>query len=159
VAAVHEVGEDRGTIFVAMELVEGETLQERIAGRPLPLLVAFGIATEMADGLAAAHRAHVVHRDLKPANVVIRPDGHVKILDFGLAKLSQEARSGSSESSRLETEATREGRVLGTPAYMSPEQVRGSLSTPAPTSSPSAALCTRWSPASRRSGARAPPRR
>src|SRR5262245_19646609 len=125
VAAVHEVGEDQGTIFVAMELVEGETLQERIAVRPLPLHTALEIATEMADGLAAAHRAHVIHRDLKPANVVIRPDGHVKILDFGLAKLSEEERSGSSESSRPEAEATREGRLLGTPAYMSPEQVRG----------------------------------
>src|SRR5262245_41724712 len=128
VAAVHEVGEEQGTIFVAMELVEGETLQERIAGRPLPLHTALQIAIEMADGLAHAHRAHVVHRDLKPANVVIRPDGHVKILDFGLAKLSEEARSGSSEASRPESlpaEATREGRLLGTPAYMSPEQVRG----------------------------------
>ncbi len=128
VAAVHEVGEAEGTVFVAMELVEGETLQERIAGRPLPLRAALGIAIEMADGLAHAHQAHVIHRDLKPANVVIRPDGHVKILDFGLAKLSEQEKSGASERSRLESltaEATREGWLLGTPAYMSPEQVRG----------------------------------
>src|SRR5262245_32449984 len=128
VAAVYEIGEADGIIFVAMEFVEGETLQERIAGRPLPLPGALGIATEMADGLAAAHQAHLIHRDLKPANVVIRPDGHVKILDFGLAKFSQEERSGSSEASQPESfpaEPTREGRLLGTPAYMSPEQVRG----------------------------------
>ncbi len=128
VAAVYEIGEDQGTIFVAMELVEGETLQERIAGRPLPLHAALGIAIEIADGLAHAHQAHVIHRDLKPANVVIRPDGHVKILDFGLAKLSEQEKSGASERSRLESltvEATREGWLLGTPAYMSPEQVRG----------------------------------
>src|SRR5262245_55539190 len=93
VAAVYEIGETEGIIFVAMELVEGETLQERIAGRPLPLSAALLIGIEIADGLAAAHRAHVIHRDLKPANVVIRPDGHVKILDFGLAKFSQEERS------------------------------------------------------------------
>ncbi len=128
VAAVHEVGEDQGTVFVAMELVEGEALQQRIAGQPLPLHAALQVAIEMADGLAAAHQAHVIHRDLKPANVVIRPDGHVKILDFGLAKLREEERSGSSEASRPESlpaEPTREGRLLGTPAYMSPEQVRG----------------------------------
>src|SRR5262245_58943074 len=125
VAAVYEVGEDQGTVFVAMEFVEGETLQERVAGRPLPLPAALGIATEIADGLAAAHRAHVIHRDLKPANVVIRPDWHVEILDFGIAKLVEVEKTGEAERSQLGSLPTQEGRLLGTPAYMSPEQVRG----------------------------------
>jgi serine/threonine protein kinase len=143
VAAVYEIGEAEGIVFVAMELVEGETLQERIAGRPLPLRAALGIATEMADGLAHAHRAHVIHRDLKPANVVIRPDGHVKILDFGLAKLSEEEAgrrggAGSRASPRRKVDS------WGRRSTCRPSRCAGSRSTPAPTSSPSAARSTRW---------------
>jgi serine/threonine-protein kinase len=129
IAAVHEVGEAEGNIFIAMELVEGETLRERIGGRPMPLRETLQIAIELAEGLAHAHRAHVIHRDLKPANVVVRPDGHVKILDFGLAKLTEEeSDSQSSELSLSDTssaDVTGAGKVMGTPAYMSPEQVRG----------------------------------
>src|SRR5262245_6146329 len=146
VAPVYEIGEAEGIVFVAMELVEGETLQERIAGRPLPLGAALGIATEMADGLAAAHRAHLIHRDLKPANVVIRPDGHVKILDFGLAKLIEEERTGSSEraGSRASRRSPRaRAGCSGRRPTCRPSRCGGSRSTAAPTSSRSAARSTR----------------
>src|SRR5262245_11138854 len=146
VAAVYEIGEAEGIIFVAMELVEGETLHARIAGRPLALGAALGIATEMADGLAAAHQAHVVHRDLKPANVVIRPDGHVKILDFGLAKLIEEERTGSSEraGSRASRRSPRaRAGCSGRRPTCRPSRCGGSRSTAAPTSSRSAARSTR----------------
>jgi len=129
IAAIHEVDEVGGVVFIAMELVEGKTLRELIGGRPLPIKEAVRIAAEMAEGLAHAHQARVIHRDFKPDNVMVRPDQHVKILDFGLAKLLEEhAGAGVSELSKWETISggvTRAGKVLGTPAYMSPEQARG----------------------------------
>ena len=128
IAMVHEVDESEGTVFIAMELVEGKTLRVLLGGKPLAIPEAFRIATEMAEGLAAAHQAGVIHRDLKPENVMIRADGHVKILDFGLAKVHEAPSPGDSQPSQVETvthQMTREGHVLGTPAYMSPEQARG----------------------------------
>ncbi len=129
IAAIYEVDEAEGVVFIAMELVEGRTLRERIGGRPMAVRDALRIAVEIAEGLAHAHQARVVHRDLKPDNVMVRPDEHVKILDFGLAKLVQKPpEEGGREMSRLETvtgEVTRAGKVMGTPAYMSPEQALG----------------------------------
>lgn len=129
IAAIYEIGEAEGVFFIAMELVEGKTLRSLMGGRSLPVKEALRIATEMADGFARAHQAGIVHRDLKPDNVMVGPDGRVKILDFGLARLPEEApQRGGSELSRLDTisgELTREGKVLGTAAYMSPEQARG----------------------------------
>jgi len=129
IAAIYETGEADGIVFIAMELVEGRTLRALLLDRPLPTRDALRIAVEIAEGLAEAHKSKVIHRDLKPDNVSIRPDGHVKILDFGLAKLLEPqvdaAQSGLSRLQTISGDMTREGRVFGTVAYMSPEQARG----------------------------------
>jgi eukaryotic-like serine/threonine-protein kinase len=116
--------EDIGpTRALVMELVEGPTLAERIARGPLPLDEALSVSRQLAAALEAAHEQGIIHRDLKPANIKLRPDGTVKVLDFGLAKLAD---PGLSDMSRLTSpNMTRAGVVLGTPAYMSPEQARG----------------------------------
>ncbi|HSC28012.1 MAG TPA: serine/threonine-protein kinase, partial [Vicinamibacterales bacterium] len=119
-----------GSSFLVMELVEGETLAERIARGRIPPAEAIAIFVRIADGLAAAHEKGIVHRDLKPANVKLTPDGGVKILDFGLAKAltpeSQTSRSDSlSHSPTLTAAATLRGVILGTAAYMAPEQAKG----------------------------------
>ena len=129
IVTVYDVGEVDGVVFIAMEVVEGRTLRAHLGGRALPVRETLRLAVEMAEGLARAHQGRVVHRDLKPDNVIVGADGHVKMLDFGLARLGHEPEAaGSAELSRLDTlsrELTREGTVLGTPAYMSPEQARG----------------------------------
>jgi eukaryotic-like serine/threonine-protein kinase len=128
IAAIHEIDEAEVVTFIAMELVEGRTLRSVIGGRPMPISEALCIASEIAEGLTRAHQAHIVHRDLKPDNVVLGADGHPKILDFGLAKLVEGQHDLRSRWSRMETrteQMTREGEVLGTAAYMSPEQARG----------------------------------
>ncbi len=129
IATIYEIDEADGVVFIAMELVEGKTLRQLLCGPPLPIQDAVWIGGEIAEGLASAHQARVIHRDLKPENVIVRPDGHVKILDFGLAKLHEErmeARlSGLSHQDTLSAQMTREGRIVGTAAYMSPEQARG----------------------------------
>ena len=115
------------TTFLAMELVEGEDLSRRIEGGPIPVDEAIPIALQIAEALEAAHEQGIVHRDLKPANIKLRPDGTVKVLDFGLAK-AWESESGDSSLSLSPTvtrHATVEGVILGTAAYMSPEQARG----------------------------------
>jgi len=113
--------------FLVMELVDGEDLSERIARGPLPVDEAIPIALQIAEALEAAHEAGIVHRDLKPANIKIRPDGTVKVLDFGLAK-AWDAEGGDSNlslSPTLTQHATAAGIILGTAAYMAPEQARG----------------------------------
>jgi eukaryotic-like serine/threonine-protein kinase len=137
IATIYEVGEEpaeagqsQGVVFIAMQLVEGRTLRQAVGGRALPLKEAIRIATEVAEGLAAAHASGVVHRDLKPENVLLGADGHVRIVDFGLARLLQEPGTADEASSRLRTlsgEMTRAGKILGTAAYMSPEQARGEI--------------------------------
>jgi formylglycine-generating enzyme required for sulfatase activity len=128
IVTVHEMGEDpaRGT-WIAMELVDGESLRQRLARGRLPIAEALRIALEVARGLAAAHEAGIVHRDVKPGNVMIAKSGHVKVLDFGLAKLvGPERGTADSVSPTLSSPAaTRLGVLLGTPAYMSPEQAEG----------------------------------
>ncbi len=117
---------DVGLNYLVMELIEGPTLAERIKEGAMPLEQALPIARQIADALEAAHEKGVIHRDLKPANIKIKPDGAVKVLDFGLAKIAEQAVAGSPESSpTLTIEATRVGQILGTAAYMSPEQARG----------------------------------
>ena len=113
---------DIGPNYLVMELIEGPTLAERIARCPLPVEEARAIAKQIADALEAAHEKGIVHRDLKPGNIKIRPDGAVKVLDFGLAKASEEP--GSNPDSPTIT-MTRPGTVMGTPGYMPPEQIRG----------------------------------
>ncbi|MDX1389798.1 MAG: serine/threonine-protein kinase, partial [Acidobacteriota bacterium] len=122
IATIHEVDEADGVVFIAMELVEGETLTDRIGGNALPMRDGLRIAIETAEALAAAHGSKVVHRDLKPDNIIVEPGGHAKILDFGLAKPQEEAQP---DSQTISADMTREGRVMGTVAYMSPEQARG----------------------------------
>src|SRR5262249_1713745 len=122
ISAVFDVGREDGIDFLVMEFVAGETLAERLArSGALPMREALTIATDVADALDAAHTQGIVHRDLKPANIKITPDGVVKVLDFGLAKLS--AKEAGSHASGAHQ--TREGTTVGTAAYMSPEQTRG----------------------------------
>ena len=129
VAVVHQVGEADGRIYIAMELVEGENLRARLARERLDVAEALGLAVQIARGLSAAHEKGIVHRDLKPENVMLTPAGQVKILDFGLAKTGADRRSsGDTEAALAKTETlvtSDEGRVMGTPQYMSPEQALG----------------------------------
>jgi eukaryotic-like serine/threonine-protein kinase len=122
IATIHGLEESAGVQYLVMELVAGETLAERISKGAVPLQEALRMATQIAEALEAAHARGVIHRDLKPANVKITPEGLVKVLDFGLAKaLTIDSEVDLSRAPTL----SEEGRILGTPAYMSPEQVRG----------------------------------
>ena len=129
IAAIHGIEESGDTRALVLELVEGPTLADRIAKGPIPVDEALPIAKQIAEALEAAHEAGVIHRDLKPANIKVREDGTVKVLDFGLAKaLSGEQPSPDLSQSPTMTATmggTREGVILGTAAYMSPEQARG----------------------------------
>src|SRR4051812_21942584 len=128
IAHVHGLEKSGGTIALVMELVEGPTLAEALAGGPLPLDEALSIAKGIAVAVEAAHEQGIIHRDLKPANIKIRPDGTVKVLDFGLAKAIEPvgAGAGVSQPPTITTPAmTLAGIILGTAAYMSPEQARG----------------------------------
>jgi Tol biopolymer transport system component len=125
IVTIYDIGSEGGVSWIAMERVEGTTLRELLVGGALSLKKLFQIAPQIAEGLAKAHEAGIVHRDLKPENVMVSKDGFVKILDFGLAKLTSRG-SGSDEGSQLPTMTqTTPGVVVGTVAYMSPEQASG----------------------------------
>ena len=128
ILTIFEVGEANGMRFIATEFVDGITLRQHIEDNPLELVSVFDIALQICNALEAAHSAGIVHRDIKPENIMLRKDGIVKVLDFGLAKLSQEDSSLSSEQQVSEAETmavTEPGQVFGTIRYMSPEQARG----------------------------------
>ena len=127
IGAIYGLEEADSLWFLVLELVPGETLAERLRRGPIPFAEALELAGQIADALAAAHDNGVIHRDLKPANIKITPDGQIKVLDFGLAKaLADEPADGQlSDSPTLSAHATKVGVILGTAAYMSPEQARG----------------------------------
>jgi len=126
ILAIHDFGREGATSFAVMELLEGETLRQRLAGGALPLRKAVDYAGQIAQGLAAAHARSVIHRDLKPENLFVTGDGRIKILDFGLARHDTAAGRGADDThSPTLGRATDPGTVLGTVGYMSPEQVRG----------------------------------
>ena len=123
ILTVYELGSHEGLNYIVTELIEGETLRARIRRGPIPLADALDLATQVGAALYAAHTAGIVHRDIKPENVMVRPDGYVKVLDFGIAKLVESSRAAA-ESATL-TVQTVPGMLLGTVGYMAPEQIRG----------------------------------
>ena len=122
IAAIYGLEESGGTNFLVLELVEGDTLADRIKAGPVPVEEALKLALQIAEALEAAHEKGVIHRDLKPANIKVTPEGKVKVLDFGLAKAfaGEQAELNLSNSPTLSNAATQQGVILGTAAYMSP---------------------------------------
>jgi len=127
IVAIYDVGVQDGTSYLVMELLEGETLRERLNRGGLPVRKAVEIGTQIAYGLAAAHERGIIHRDLKPENIFLTRDGHTKLLDFGLAKAESAASSAGSSDGATVTMRTAPGVVMGTAPYMAPEQVRGEV--------------------------------
>ena len=127
IAAIYGLEESEGTHFLVMELIEGDTLSDRIKTGPIPVEEALKLALQMAEALEAAHEKGVIHRDLKPANIKVTPEGKVKILDFGLAKAyaGDQENLSPMDSPTISAAATQQGVILGTAAYMSPEQAKG----------------------------------
>ena len=128
ICTVHDIGDFQGRPFFVMELLEGRSLEERIGDKPIPILELVDVAIQACDVLRAAHAKGIIHRDIKPGNIFLSINGQIKILDFGLAKLVEESHSTTVTTTETEvipiTTRTRPGRLMGTPAYLSPEQAR-----------------------------------
>src|SRR5256885_8184363 len=127
ILTIYEMGDEAGRHFIATEFVDGETLRHRLGGPPMDLSELLNVGIQIAEALEEAHAAGIIHRDIKPENVMIRRSGHVKVLDFGLAKLMEKPASDDTDTEAV-TRAlvqTDAGMVLGTSQYMSPEQARG----------------------------------
>jgi serine/threonine protein kinase len=120
ILTIFEIGEANGYRFIATEFVEGQTLRQRLKAGSLDLPARLEAAEQVASALAAAHQVGIIHRDIKPENIMLRPDGYVKVLDFGIAKLTED--EGGNRHTDFETKS---GMVMGTASYMSPEQARG----------------------------------
>ena len=125
ICKIYETGESEGKSFIAMEHLAGETLKDRLTRAPLALNEVLQQATEIAEAVETAHERNIVHRDLKPSNIMLTPDGHVKVMDFGLAKRVDPVEVDENQQKTVSATLTRTGTTMGTAAYMSPEQVRG----------------------------------
>jgi len=125
IITIYDIDSAEGVDFIAMELVEGRTLDQMIPRKGLRVGECLRYAVEIADALAAAHAAGIVHRDLKPSNIMVSREGRVKVLDFGLAKLAEPNSGEHAETVTFQPALTEKGVILGTPAYMSPEQAQG----------------------------------
>ena len=161
ICMIHELGEHAGQPFIAMERLEGRTMKQIIEEGPIAPDRVINFARQIADALDAAHRRGIIHRDIKPANLFVTFGDHLKVLDFGLAKIALDdprtatglvaTSSTPTLVTPLSNDLTRTGDTVGTAAYMSPEQAHGSRSTRARTCSRSAAFSTRWRPGGGRS--------
>jgi non-specific serine/threonine protein kinase len=157
ICTVHDIGDYRGRPFFVMELLEGQSLNERIAGEPVPVPELVDLAMQTCEALQSAHAKGIIHRDIKPANLFLTTNGQIKILDFGLAKLVEGSRSAATTVTMAEAEIiassvtrTRMGRLVGTPAYLSPEQARGEEVDARTDIFHSDSYCTKWRPAAQR---------
>ena len=125
IITIYEIQQAGSSHVIATEFVEGETVRQRLSYSSLTLTESLNVAIQIADALSAAHKAGIIHRDIKPENVMLRPDGYVKVLDFGLAKLTEQSSPVAAAEAPTRQVKTGSGMIMGTVGYMSPEQARG----------------------------------